>query len=187
MTAPGDANLSGAARAYDFRRSRFAFARARVTKGAKSAAWLRPVMMAATDDRIPAAFSSPMRRYSAGVQAPCAINRLRLTTVSHDAAVRRAIVIGNAKGEFRRCFLIPLKMRIGILAASAPFHRKHPSCLTSASRIALRCASTDSYAVMLLSLRPHLLEIRPRNLIPALCNWRSRRMDVSNQSETAFV
>jgi len=24
-------------------------------------------------------------------------------------AVRRAIVIGNAKGEFRRCFLIPLK------------------------------------------------------------------------------
>ena len=82
--------------AYAFRRSRLAFARARVTKGANTAAWLRPVMMAATDDRIAAAFSSPMRQYSAGVQAPCAINRLRLITVSHDAAVRRAIVIGNA-------------------------------------------------------------------------------------------
>ena len=44
-------------------------------------------MMAAIDDRIAAAFSSPIRQYSAGVQAPCAISRLRLITVSHDAAV----------------------------------------------------------------------------------------------------
>ena len=82
--------------AYAFRRSRFAFARARVTKGANTAAWFCPVMMAATDDRIAAAFSSPMRQYSAGVQAPSAINRLRLITVSQDAAARRAIVVGNA-------------------------------------------------------------------------------------------
>jgi hypothetical protein len=47
-------------------------------KGANTAAWLRPVIMAAIADRIAAAFSSPIRQYSAGVQAPRAINRLRL-------------------------------------------------------------------------------------------------------------
>jgi hypothetical protein len=52
--------------------------------------------MAAIDDRIAAAFSSPMRQYSAGEHAPCAINKSRLITVSHEAIVKRAIVIGNA-------------------------------------------------------------------------------------------
>jgi hypothetical protein len=113
---------------------------ARVTKGANTAAWLRPVMMAATDDRIAAAFSSSMRQYSAGEQAPRAINRLRLITVSHDAAVRRAIVIGNASGEFRMFFPIPLKMRIRILAASAPLRRNLGFTLMS-GRLAVRKAS----------------------------------------------
>jgi hypothetical protein len=46
-------------------------------------------MTAAIDDRIAAVFSAAM-------QAPRAINRLGLITVFHDAAVSRAIVIGNA-------------------------------------------------------------------------------------------
>jgi hypothetical protein len=82
--------------AYVFRRSRFAFALARVTNGANIAVWPRPVMMAVIDDRTAAAFSAAMRRYSVGVQVPCAINRLRRKTVSHDAIVSRAMVIGNA-------------------------------------------------------------------------------------------
>jgi hypothetical protein len=64
-------------------------------------------MTAAIDDRIAAAFSSPIRQYSAAVQAPRAINGLRLITVSHHAAVSRAIVIGNAYGEFCCAFPYP--------------------------------------------------------------------------------
>jgi hypothetical protein len=55
---------------YAVRRSRFALARARFTKGASTAAWPRPDIIAAIEDRIAAAFSSPIRQYSAVVHAP---------------------------------------------------------------------------------------------------------------------
>jgi len=91
---------------YVFRRSRLTFASVRLTNGANSAAWPRPLMSAAIDIWTAAAFSAVMRRYSAGVQVPWAIIRLRRKTVSQDAIVRRAIIIGRAKDEFRAGFLM---------------------------------------------------------------------------------
>jgi hypothetical protein len=80
---------------YAVRRSRFALALARFTKGASTAAWPRPDIIAAIEDRIAAAFSPPIRQYSAVVHVPCAIKRLRRAMVSHDAAVSMTIVTGS--------------------------------------------------------------------------------------------
>jgi DDE_Tnp_1-associated len=79
--------------AYYFRRSRFTFARVRLTNGANTAALPRPRMSAAVENCIAATFSATMRRYSAGVHVPCAIIRARRKIVSQDAAASRAIII----------------------------------------------------------------------------------------------
>ena len=81
---------------YPLRRSRFALAWVRLTKGANTAVWLRPVMSAAIDICTAVAFSAVMRRYSAGVQVPRAIIKVRRNIVSQDARVSRAIIIGRA-------------------------------------------------------------------------------------------
>jgi hypothetical protein len=94
---------------YVFRRRRLTFASVRLTNGANSAAWPRPLMSAPIDIWSAAAFSAVMRRYSAGVQVPWAIIRLRRKTVSQDAIVRRAIIIGRAEDEFRAGFLMSWK------------------------------------------------------------------------------
>jgi hypothetical protein len=81
---------------YAFRRSRLAFTRVRLTKGANIAAWPRPLMRAPIDICTAATFSAVMRRYSAGVHVPWAIIRVRRKIVSQDATVSRAIIIGRA-------------------------------------------------------------------------------------------
>jgi len=75
-------------------------------------------MSAPIDICTAAAFSAVMRRYSAGVQVPWAIIRLRRKTVSQDAIVRRAIIIGRTKDEFRVGFLMPYEMSIRPAATS---------------------------------------------------------------------
>jgi hypothetical protein len=52
-------------------------------------------MSAAVEICTAAAFSAAMRRYSAAVQVPWAIIRVRRNIVSQDATVSRAIVIGR--------------------------------------------------------------------------------------------
>ena len=81
---------------YTFRRSRFTFARVRLTKGASTAAWLRPLASASIDVCMAATFSAAMRRYSAAAHVPRTIIRVRRMIVSHDAIVSRAIIIGRA-------------------------------------------------------------------------------------------
>jgi hypothetical protein len=94
---PMGPELKGAQFVYAFRRSRLAFTRVRLTKGANIAAWPRPLMRAAPIDICTAAtFSAVMRRYSAGVHVPWAIIRVRRKIVSQDATVSRAIIIGRA-------------------------------------------------------------------------------------------
>jgi len=67
---------------------------------------LLPVISAIIECWAAVAFSATMRRYSAGVHVPFAIIVVRWKMVSSDAAVSRAIIMGNAKGELRRGFLI---------------------------------------------------------------------------------
>jgi len=69
-------------------------------------------MSAAVEICIAAAFSAAMRRYSAALQEPLAIIRVRRKIVSHDATVRRAIIIGRAKDVGRACFLMAYQMRL---------------------------------------------------------------------------
>jgi len=90
-----------------FRRRRFALALARVTNGDSTAAWPRPVSAAVMDCCMAAAFSSPIRQYSAAEHVPCAIIIERCHTVSHAAKVKRVIINGNAREAGGLCFLIP--------------------------------------------------------------------------------
>jgi hypothetical protein len=53
-------------------------------------------MSAAVETCTAATFSAAMRRYSAAVQVPWAIIRVRRKIVSQDATVSRAIIIGRA-------------------------------------------------------------------------------------------
>jgi len=53
-------------------------------------------MKAAVDNRRAAAFSSVIRRYSASVQMPWAINSVRRHIVSQDAIASRLTVVGKA-------------------------------------------------------------------------------------------
>lgn len=79
---------------YVFRRSRWAFARARFTNGATIAAWPFPLTIALIAVWIAAVFSVTIRRYSAEEQVPCTISRVRRVIVSHEAADNSAIVRG---------------------------------------------------------------------------------------------
>jgi hypothetical protein len=56
-------------------------------------------MSAPTDVRTAATFSAVMRLYSAREQVSRAISRVRWKTVSHEVAVRLAIVIAIERGE----------------------------------------------------------------------------------------
>lgn len=53
-------------------------------------------MTAASETCVATAFSAVMRQYSAALQVPCAIIRLRRMTVSHDATVSMANAMGKA-------------------------------------------------------------------------------------------
>jgi len=68
-----------------------------------------------------AVFSAVMRRYSAGVQVPSAIIRLRRKTFSQDAIVSRAIIIGRVEDEFRARFLMSYEVSITRAATSGRF------------------------------------------------------------------
>ena len=80
---------------YGCRRSRRALARARLTNGASAATEPRPSIRAVSEACAATAFSPVMRQYSAALQVPCAIIMVRRSTVSHDAAVNTAIVMGK--------------------------------------------------------------------------------------------
>src|SRR5262249_35209986 len=85
---PAHAGGRRAALASYFRRKRLALERARLSQGVSIAAAVSALalrnstMLEASAARI---FSATMRRYSAGVQAPSAIMRLRWAMVSHEA------------------------------------------------------------------------------------------------------
>lgn len=81
---------------YFFRR-RLALALARPSQGANSdVAGARPLLETRRkpDNAAASAFSWIIRRYSAAVHLPCAINKARCMTVSHDAIIRPVIMAG---------------------------------------------------------------------------------------------
>ena len=78
----------------------------RVTNGASTAAWLRPMVSAVIDAVVAASFSAVMRWYSAALHVPCAINRLRSHIVSQEAIASSASIMGTSNGDARGCFLI---------------------------------------------------------------------------------
>src|ERR1700722_4488212 len=81
LTFAREAPLTGQKRpGYGVRRSRFALALARLTNGANTAAWPRPVIMAAIEDRTAAAFSSPIRQYRPPVPSRGCVGRWFPTT-----------------------------------------------------------------------------------------------------------
>jgi hypothetical protein len=70
----------------------------------------RPVISASVDACMAAAFSMTIRWYSAALQVPCAIIRLRRYMVSHDASVSWVIMAGR----FRlRRFVILSRLGLG--------------------------------------------------------------------------
>jgi hypothetical protein len=71
----------------------------RLTNGPSIAAWPFPFISAPIDICIAATFSAVMRLYSVAEQAPLAISRVRRRIVSHDVAVRLAIVIAIERGD----------------------------------------------------------------------------------------
>jgi hypothetical protein len=88
---------------YFFRR-RLALALARLYQGANSdVAGALPLLETKRrpDNPAASAFSLIIRRYSAEVHLPCAINKARCMTVSHDASIRPVIMAGTDR-VFRR-------------------------------------------------------------------------------------
>ena len=87
--------VAGYSGGYDLRRSRLAFALARLTNGASTAAWPQPRMTAAAEICTAVIFSAAIRWYSAAVHVPWAIMAARRMTVSQDAIVSRVMVSGR--------------------------------------------------------------------------------------------
>ncbi len=82
----------------------------RVTKGASTAAWPRPIVSAVRERCAAATFSADMRRYSAGEQVPCAIIIERRMIVSQDATANWLIMTDRANGEVCGGFFIDHNM-----------------------------------------------------------------------------